>query len=482
MLKIDFYKKGKYTMNDVGTSNLFIDCFSDELVYCADAGDWYFWNGKNWERDTILKRNEMIKQLYKYVISYIFEQKLDVDKQSELLKYYNKLADKNFRDKIIKDAMSIRPIKSSVFDSHKLLFNCQNGTYDFATGKFREHRKEDYLTDISNVVYDPNAKAPRFEQYLQEVMENDATKVDYLLKLAAYCLTGDTSRECFIVLYGDKTRNGKGTFVSTLTYLSGTYTQTIKSSSITKKQVNGGGTGATPDIAKLKHARIANVNEIEEGMQLDVALMKEITGGDTMTARFLYKEEFDFVPQFKPLINTNVLPRMSDDSIFKSDRIQLLCFDRHFELNERDINLKDKLKAETNGIFNVIAPYYKKLQEEGFILPESTRKTLEQYKLNSNNVMAFVKDNLFESKNSMEKASDLYKKYAEWCEQEGLTKQAQKNFKERMIRLGAIYCEKGYGKNDKGESGNSIWVKGFTFTEPKNTLTPYLIQDDELPF
>ena len=78
----------------------------------------------------------------------------------------------------------------------------------------------------------------------------------------------------------------------------------------------------------------------------------------------------------------------------------------------------------------------KKLQTEGFVLPDSTQKTLEQYKLNSNNVMAFIKDNLFESKNSMEKASDLYKKYTEWCEQEGLMKQAQKNFKEKNNKIG----------------------------------------------
>lgn len=469
-------------MNDVGTSNLFIDSFADELVYCADVCDWFYWTGKNWERDTILKRNEMIKELYKYAISYIFKQKLDIDKQSELLKYYNKLADKNLRDKIIKDAMSIQPIKSNIFDSHKLLFNCQNGTYDFETEQFRAHDKNDYLTDISNVVYDKTAIAPRFLQYLDEVMENDKTKIDYLLKLSAYCLTGDTSRECFIVFYGDKTRNGKGTFVSTLIHLTGTYAQTLKSSSITRKQLNSGGTGATPDIAKLKHARIANINEIEDGMQLDVALMKEITGGDTMTARFLYKEEFDFRPQFKPIINTNVLPKMSDDSIFKSDRIQLLCFDRHFELGERDIHLKEKLQNEISGIFNIIAPYYKKLQTEGFILPDSTQKTLEQYKLNSNNVMAFVKDILFESKNSMEKASDLYKKYTEWCEQEGLMKQAQKNFKEKITRLGATYCEKGYGKNDNNESGNAIWVKGFTLTQSKNTPTLIVVDGDELPF
>lgn len=483
MIKIDFLDKAnqhRYQQTDIGTSNLFIDSCKDELVYCADIGDWYSWNGKHWQRDTLLKRNELLKNLCDYCITYIAGSDIEQKQKSALLQYYCKLADKNFRDKILKDSMSINPISSSMFDKHKYLFNCQNGTYDFEKHIFKDFDKNDYLTDISNVVYDPNAQCPRFEQYLNEVFEDDKTKIDYLLKMSAYCLTGDTSRECFFVLYGDKTRNGKGTFVGTFTHLAGTYSQTLNQASITKKNINNGGSNASPDIAKLKNCRIASVSELEDGMVLNVSLMKTFTGGDTQTARFLHKEEFEFIPQFKIIINTNVLPKMSDDSIFRSDRIHLLCFDRHFEPNERDLHLKDKLKTEISGIFNMIVKYYDKLQEEGFILPESTKKTIEQYQLNSNNILLFIKENMFESPTSYEKASDVFDKYTKWCEECGYKAMGKKTFREKFERQGAEYIDKSRHTTDAGMSDVSMWYKGFTFTPKTPELTP--VENEILPF
>lgn len=487
MKKIDFLRNPDYPANDIGISKLFIDMFSDELLFCQDIG-WYIWNGKFWERDAKDggRVNELVKQMSKYCMTQIVSNpKLNEDEMESLNKVYKKLFTKNYRDTVIRDAMSIAPVKSSIFDKHKFLFNCQNGTYDFKRKIFRPFDKQDYLTDISNVEYRPDATCPRFEQYLQEVMDKDNSKIDYLLKIAAYCMTGDTSRECFFILYGDKTRNGKGTFVSTFTQLMGTYAKTLKAASITKKQLNSGGSNATPDLAKLKNARLANVNEIEDGMMLDIALMKEMTGGDTITARFLYKEEFDFVPQFKILINTNVLPKMSEDSIFRSNRIHLICFDRHFEENERDLNLKDKLKAELSGIFNLLVPYYDKLNSEGFVLPQSTKDTIEQYQYNSNNVLLFVKEKLYEDKPTWETMTDIYQTYCDWCDKDGLSQMSKKVFKERLAKCGAT-IEDGLARryNSKGESVTSRgWVKGYSLTKPKTQQYELEeIDDDSLPF
>lgn len=487
MKKINFIKDPNYPANDIGISQLFIDMFSDELIFCQDIG-WFIWNGKYWERDAKDggKVNELIKKMAVYCINQISTNPLlDGEEATRLNKIYSKLLTKNYRDVVIRDSMSINPVKSTIFDKHKYLFNCQNGTYDFQRKIFRDFEKTDYLTDISNIKYAPDADCPRFKQYLSEVMSEDEVKIDYLMKMAAYCLTGDTSRECFFVLYGDKTRNGKGTFVSTLTYLLGSYAKTLKASSITRKQINSGGSNATPDLAKLKNSRLANVNEIEDNMVLDIALMKELTGGDTITARFLYKEEFDYVPQFKILINTNVLPKMTEDSIFRSNRIHLICFDRHFEIDERDLNLKDKLKAEISGIFNYIVPYYEKLKQEGFILPESTKQAIEQYQYNSNNVLLFVKERLYEDKQCWETVGDVYKTYTEWCEENGLSQMAKKTFKERLAKCGAV-IDSGLARhiNSKGNSSVSRdWVRGFSLNKPKSQqyeLEP--IDVDNLPF
>lgn len=492
MKEIEFIGNKKYPTNDIGVSQLFIDMFSDEVVYCREQG-WYIWNGKYWQLDSreggII--NEKMKKMARYCTNKIYENpniaEEDITKQ---IKFWSKLSTKAYRDTIIRDSMSINPVNSDVFNKHKFLFNCQNGTYDFKRKIFRDFDKSDYLTDISNVVYDKSADCPRFKQYLDEVMENKQDKVDYLLKIAAYCLTGDTSRECFFVLYGDKTRNGKGTFVSTLNHLMGTYTNTIKSSSITKKTLNTGGSNATPDFAKLKYSRLVNVNEIEDGMMLDIALIKQLTGGDVLTARALYKEEFEFTPQFKIVINTNFLPRMSEDSIFTSDRIHLISFDRHFELSERDLDLKDKLKSETSGIFNLLAFYWDKLKKEGFIVPQTSQDTIQQYRYNSNNVLLFVKEQLYESPTTWETLSDVYKCYATWCEEGGYNQMVKKTFVERLSRCGAFIEDKqARHTNKKGVSVSARgWVKGFSigptsmeqYQMKTADLTP--IDDKNMPF
>ena len=485
MNEIDFIGNKKYKNDDIGVSQLFIDMFSDEIVYCKKLG-WYVWNGKYWQLDDKDGGavNEKIKIMARYCINKLFESPSeDTEKQ---LKFWNKLATKNYRDTIIRDAMSIAPVDVSIFNQHKYLFNCQNGTYDFKRKIFRDFDKTDYLTDISNVVYNKNAQCPRFQQYLNEVMENDASKIDYLLKIAAYCLTGDTSRECFFILYGNKTRNGKSTFVDTLSNLMGSYAKTISSASITKKSLNTGGSNATPEFAKLQNARLVNVNEIEDGMMLDIALMKKLTGGNSLNARFLYKEEFEFVPQFKIMIDTNFLPRMTEDSIFTSDRLHLICFDRHFEMEERDIHLKDKLKHELSGIFNLLIPYVDKLDAEGFILPQSTQDTIEQYRYNSNNALLFVKEKLYEDKTCWETMSDIFKAYNAWCDDNGYdNRMVMKTLKERLIRCGAYICE-GLTRHTNSNGQNipsRCWVKGYSLVKRQEQTTIELTPtNEELPF
>lgn len=491
MNEIDFIGNKKYPANDIGVSQLFIDMFKDEIVYCKKMG-WYVWNGQYWQLDdrdggTV---NEKIKDMARYCIFKLYETPMDNDERTRQLRFWNKLMTKNYRDTVLRDSMSIAPVDTGKFNKHKLLFNCKNGTFDFARGIFRQFDKSDYLTEISNVVYDQTATCERFEQYLDEVMENQKDKIDYLLKIAAYCLTGDISRECFFVLYGEKTRNGKGTFVETLTHLMGTYAKTIDQASITKKSINTGGSNATPEFAKLQNARLVTVAEIADGMMLDVALIKKLTGGNTLNARQLYKEEIEYTPQFKIMIDTNFLPRMTDDTIFTSDRIHLLSFDRHFEQDERDRQLKDKLKTEVSGIFNLLVRYWTKLEDEGFIVPDSSKDVMQQYRFNSNNVLLFIKEKLFEDKLAWEPLSDVFKCYTDWCEENGYNQMAKKTFKERLARCGAKITDE-VAQHMRANGTKSLsrgWVRGFAMVQRNHQqttineqeLTP--VDEDNTPF
>lgn len=493
MIKIDFIKEEeKYPPNDIGISRLFIDSFKDQLLFCKDSGVWYVWNEKYWEKDTKEGgiRNEMIKLLAKYCNNLIMTHPNILDSSREkLIKIYSKLYNKQYRDTIINDAKSICPVKDSKFDNNIYLFNCQNGTYDFKNNTFKAFDRQDYITNISNVIYDQNADCPRFRQYLNEVMENQQDKIDYLLKMAAYGYTGNVTRDCFFVLYGSKTRNGKSTFVGINTYILGTYAGTMKPATVTRKQMNNGGNAATPDLAGVKNSRWVTISEIENGMMLDISLIKTMTGKNELKARNLYENDITFKPKFKLYFDTNFLPKMTDDTIFQSDRLHLIEFTRHFEQNERDFELMDKLKSESSGIFNLIIEAYSKLEKEGFIVPKESQDVLTRYRLNSNNTLAFVTAKLKEDKTSYLKSSELYEKYKEWCEEEELKYLSKKNFKEEMIKLGAYYTDKENHKNSEGSFEQTFWVKGFSISNQQNNvkqnqqkeLIP-IENDDSLPW
>lgn len=493
MIKIDFIKnEAKYPPNDIGVSRLFIDSFKDQLIFCKDSSVWYVWNGKYWEKDTKDGgiRNEMVKMLAQYCNNLVTTSP-DIAESSreKLIKFYAKLFNKNYRDIIIRDAMSICPVKDNKFDNNQYLFNCQNGTYNFETNTFKDFDRNDYITNISNVVYDKNADCPRFKKYLNEVMENKQDKIDYLMKMASYGYTGNVNRDCFFILYGSKTRNGKSTFVGINTHMLGTYAGTLKPASVTRKQINNGGSSASPDLASVKNSRWVTISEIEKGMMLDISLIKTMTGKNELKARNLYENDITFLPKFKLFFDTNFLPSMTDDTIFQSDRLHLIEFTRHFELEERDFGLMDKLKQETSGIFNMIIEYYQKLQRENFIIPEESQRTIMRYRLNSNNILAFQTTKLIEDKNSFVKSSVLYETYKNWCEEEELKYLSKKNFKEEMIKVGAVYTDSEWHKNQNGVNEKTYWVKGFIIsnelnnvnTNYKNELIP-LENADNLPF
>lgn len=487
MIKVDFIKAPKkYPANDIGISKLFIDCFKDELLFCNDTGCWYIWNSKYWQKDTKDGglRNEKIKQFARYCNDKIWEIQ-DETTLKNMQKIYSKLYIKNYRDTILKDAMSISPVSSDKFNSNIYLFNCQNGTYDFKANTFKEFDKKDYITNISNVVYDKKATCPRFDIFLDEVMENKQEKIDYLMKMASYGFTGDVRYDCFFVLYGAKTRNGKSTFVNQVFYMLGNYANSMKPATVTRKQMNSGGSAATPDLADVKDSRFVTVSEIENGMMLDVSLVKSLTGKNPVKARFLYENETLFYPKFKLYVDTNFLMRMTDDTIFQSDRLHLIEFTRHFKLEERDLDLSDKLKSETSGIFNLIVKYYEKLNSEGFVMPEDSLKTIKRYQLNSNNILNYITTQLFEDKQCYIKTSELYENYKKWCEDEELKNLSKKNFKEEMLKMGAVYTEREYRKDINGLGFDTYWVKGFNFSENKKNseqtvLMP--VDDGDLPF
>lgn len=426
----------RYACTDIGNGNLFADWAKALARYVPERKLWYTFNGKVWEPDTgNLRVMELCKKLADELVIYAvgLPEGLERDKYRKSVERWQV---RRNREIILKDAAGVYPIKLNEFDSSPWLFNCQNGTLDLQTRVFKQHDSADLLATISGVEYDPNVHSTLWEQTISDVTQGDLDLSAYLQKALGYGLTGDTSEECFFLLYGPTTRNGKGTVMETYMKLLGGYGKAARPETIALRQ-HTNSSGPTEDIAKLAGARAVNISEPDKQMVLSAALVKTLTGNDTMTARFLNENSFEFKPQFKLFINTNHLPKANDVTIFSSGRVKVLPFNRHFEPEEQDKSLKKRLEQELPGILNWCLDGLWLMNETGFEPPEAVLQATSQYQHDSDKLTRFVEEMLISETTGEVRAEETYKAYRDWCQRNGQYADAYPAFKQGM----AAYAE-----------------------------------------
>lgn len=411
----------RYSHNDIGMSELFADMFKSQLRYNTTAKQWYYFNGKVWKEDAgAMMARQKIQELSKTLLVYILYIK-DEDIKETYLKYIKTLGNYNTRKKILEDSQSKMFICQTDFDKNKDLFNCQNGTLNLKTFEFKEHNPDDLLSKISNVVYNPKANCLQFKKFMNQIMLHNKNKIDFLQKILGYSITAETLLEKCFILYGKTTRNGKGTLMDTILYMLGDYGMTAVPETLAVKKWKDS-TKASGDIARLNGCRFVNISEPSHDMVIDSALLKTLTGRDKITARFLNQNEFEFYPMFKLFINSNYLPIINDDTVFKSNRINVITFDKHFTEEEQDKTLKDKLKDENelSGIFNWCLEGLNNFDEEGLTTPKEIEDATAEYEKKNDKIDKFFKQELVKNSKKNVSCNNTYNKYCEWCDKNKL--------------------------------------------------------------
>jgi putative DNA primase/helicase len=420
-----------FPCNDRGFAMLFAKLFRDDFVYNTTAKTWYFYNGRFWEMDEDgMRVARNAKTFADAMLRYALELPDGTQKQAYIkaVAVYGNLRD---RQTLVKDAQSEAFVSSSAFDANTDLFNCQNGTYNLKTGEFTEHRASDMLSKVSNVFYDPAAYSPLWGKFMDDVMEGDRDKIEYLQKVLGYSLTAEAQLETCWILYGATTRNGKSTLTETIAYMMGNtggYALAMQPQTLAQKQ-NKDTRHASGDIARLNGCRFLNASEPPKRMLFDSALLKTLLGRDSITARHLYEREFEFAPYFKLFINTNYLPLIQDDTLFTSGRINVIPFNRHFKPHEQDKDLKNKLKEKENisGIFLWCLEGLSKFRYEGAEPPESIKAATADYQKNSDKIGNFI-DECLEPSSWNSQAKKIYEVYAIWCNENGYGTESKGNF------------------------------------------------------
>lgn len=442
LLSLDTLKpesNDRYAWTDIGASRLFADCYKAVARYVPERKMWYCYCGGIWKPDMgNLKVMELCKELADSLLVHAVQIQ-DERQRNAFIDYCRRWQQRKYREIVLKDAQGIYPIAMSDFDRDPFSFNCANGTLHLDTMEFKPHASEDRLTKISPVKYDPAARCERFEGFVQEITSGDADKARFLQKALGYGISGDTRYECLFVLYGATTRNGKGTLCESVLRVLGSYGCTARPESISLKN-NTNSSNPSEDIARLAGVRFANISEPSRGLVLNAAQVKSMTGNDTINARFLHENSFDFAPQFKLYINANYLPVINDMTLFSSGRVVIIPFNRHFDESEQDKTLKREFGKAKNqsAILNWLVDGYRLLSEEGFKQPQAVKAATDTYRHDSDKIALFIEDALKEDPNGEERTSDVYLRYQRWCAENGHFTENIKNFKQALMSIATV--------------------------------------------
>ena len=434
LLTLTPHKSISFLWNDIGLGNLFAECFSDVERFCVDNQKWYVYDNGIWKLDKgeILSQGNMQK-LLQLLHLYCKEMASGDAEEDAILKKYDQYINKSSSDTILRRAINASKnslmIEMNEFDKDPYLLNCKNGVYDLRTQTFRQATATDYLTLSMDCAYLPEGIAPkckRWYEFIDEITSRDKEKANYLQKALGYSLLGDNTKECMFVAYGATTRNGKGTLFNTIAKVLGLgkengYGSTIKSALICESKFKEKDYNAPePMLADTVGVRYLTMSETKDNITLDETAIKSLTGRDPLKTRQLHSTAFVFTPQFTIWLSTNFLPRVNDDSVFKSDRIWVIPFNEHFDENTRDENLKDIFTRDENKatILRWLLEGYKKYTEEGLIPPESVRQATREYARLNDRILCFKEECLEGAEGETVSNALMYAKYKSWCADE----------------------------------------------------------------
>ncbi|MGZ4553935.1 MAG: DNA primase family protein, partial [Mycobacteriaceae bacterium] len=330
-------------------------------------------------------------------------------------------------------------------DKDSWLFNVQNGTLDLHTGTLRPHDRNDHLTEICPVAYNPAASCPTWDAFVSRVLHGSEDLIRFVQRAVGYTLTGTTTERVLFFAHGSG-RNGKSTLLETLRYVFGDYAVHSATALIMAKSHDG---GPTPDIAKLQGARFVTVSETEEDTALDTASIKQLTGGDTISARYLHENPFEFQPTFKLWLGSNFEPQVSagDQAIW--DRIRKIPFTVRIPDEEVDPTLRDKLIAEGEGILAWAVRGCLDWQREGLGTAPEIEQATAAYREGQDLLGEFAEDRLvFGPDQMISPQSRGWNALREWCQQNGASGPNRHRFADFLRERGA---------EDKKSNGVRQW-------------------------
>ena len=435
---------------DAGNAERLVDRHGRDLRF-IEAWGWRFWDGPRWQVDDIGEVGRRALETVREILAEAakLEDKGERKKLAGFAFKSESRASISNLTKLAEDLACVRA-RPAEFDCNPWLLNVKNGTLDLQNGKLPPHNREDMITRLAPVEWNPAADRPIFLSFLNQIINGNKALILFVQKLVGYCLTGLTTEQILIILWGCGA-NGKTTLVEVLSALLGEYAAKSPVSTFLLNRNDS----IPNDLAALQGVRFVYASEVDEGRRLAESLVKDVTGGERIRARFLHKEFFEYKPEFKLWLSTNHKPviRGSDHAIWR--RIRLVPFEVTFPNEKQDKRLAEKLKTELPGILRWAVEGCLAWQREGLEPPKEVVQATDTYREEMDTLAAFLRDCTETDATGGVSAKELYRTYCAWCEQNGERPGTQTS-------LGIRLNERGF---DRTHKASGTWWIGIRLRE-----------------
>lgn len=436
-----------FMRTDYGNAERLLSAHGEDLRYAPGLG-WLAWDGRRWRRDT----DGEVDRRMKATLRAMYAEAAEADDEDER-KATAAWARKSEAAPRIAAAIALARTESAAvvdpaaLDAAPFLLNVKNGTLDLQSGELREHHREDLLTKLAPVAWVPGARDPTWERFLERTTGGDAGLAAFLQRAAGYTLTGDTGEEVLFFGHGP-TATGKSTLLEALGAMLGEYALTADFDTFLSRR---GDPGVRTDIARLAGARLVTSLEVEDGKHLAEGLLKQLTGGDTVTARFLYSDAFEFAPAFKLWLAANARPRVSADDAALWRRIVQVPFVETVPAGERDPGLKRHLKTDAGARSAILTWALEgalEWQRRGLDVPDLVRNYTADYRRENDPLAEWLDACCLKDSQVETPAAELRSSYESWVEGNG----------EKPVSATALGRQLGAHGFEKGSTGSRrIW-------------------------
>lgn len=449
-------------LTDLGNAERLAALKGGDLHYCHPWRKWLVWDGRRWRVDEEgrlgMAAKETVRSIYREAAG--ARGKL----RRQAIADHARRSESARRIRAMLELARSEPevvVLPGALDTDPWLLNVENGTIDLRTGQLREHRREDLITKLAPVRFDPEAKVPTWLKFLERIMSGDAELIEFLQRAIGYALTGSVRERCLFIAHGGGA-NGKSTFAEAVLGLLGDYGKRTPTETLLARRPGG----IPNDVAALKGARFVVAAESDQGRKLAEATVKDLTGGDTISARFMRAEWFEFRPNFKLWLSTNHKPEIlgTDRAIW--DRIRLVPFNVTIPPDEQDRELGAKLEEERPGILAWAVKGCVKWQQDGLRAPAAVTRATGHYRAEMDSLGSFIADRCLTKGHPLALAGALYAAYRVWCEKSGERPLTQRKF-------GLSLSERGFSK--RRSHGKRYWNGiGLLKQVPDGDPKPYM--------